>query len=276
MFCAAALWAVLMPPDWGPEILPLVLLPETLVLAEGAEALAPPRGSETLFHTDRPLGAFGAKIALAARLGLINAAVEQSLPNLRRVRNAFAHSTSEVRLADPPYRDRLRESVALARRNLLWEPMQLILNRHMAERGEASQAENDPGGLSGDWRQHGAPPAALVDDDVGDRNQATCRLDSVELPIPLLAGLQELQWLPSKLPSVRMAGCPSTPARQSDQVDQTKSWIHVASTFRRPRHTFRLFWPGSQPVSASCWPVMASPLPSWCPLIPAPAASSAF
>jgi hypothetical protein len=27
-------------------------------------ALAPPRGSETLFHTDRPLGTFGAKIAL--------------------------------------------------------------------------------------------------------------------------------------------------------------------------------------------------------------------
>ncbi len=107
-------------------------------------ALAPPCGSESLFHTDRPLGSFGAKIALAARLGLIDAAVEQSLHNLRRVRNAFAHSTSEVRLADPPYRDRLRESVALARRNPLWEPMQLILQNHMAERGEASQAENDP------------------------------------------------------------------------------------------------------------------------------------
>ena len=108
-------------------------------------ALAPPRGSETLFHTDRPLGSFGAKIALAARLSLIDAAVEQSLHSLRRVRNAFAHSTSEVRLADPPYRDRLRESVALARRNLLWAPMQLILRKHMAERGEVSQAEDDPG-----------------------------------------------------------------------------------------------------------------------------------
>ena len=38
-------------------------------------ALAPPHGSETLFHTDRPLGSFGAKIALAARLGLIDAGV---------------------------------------------------------------------------------------------------------------------------------------------------------------------------------------------------------
>ena len=108
-------------------------------------ALAPPRGSETLFHTDRPLGSFGAKVALAARLGLIDAAVEQSLHSLRRVRNAFAHSTTEVRLADPRYRDRLRESVALARRNPLWVPMQVILRKHMAERGDASQVEEDPG-----------------------------------------------------------------------------------------------------------------------------------
>lgn len=108
-------------------------------------ALASPRGSETLFHTDRPLGSFGAKVALAARLGLIDSAVEQSLRSLRRVRNGFAHSTAEVRLADPPYRDRLQESVALARRNLLWAPMQLILRNHMAERGDASQAQDDPG-----------------------------------------------------------------------------------------------------------------------------------
>jgi hypothetical protein len=31
--------------------------------------------------------------------------VEQSLHSLRRVRNAFAHSTGVVRLADPPYRE---------------------------------------------------------------------------------------------------------------------------------------------------------------------------
>ena len=73
-----------------------------------AAALAPPRGSETLLHADRPLGSFGAKIALAARLGLIDPAVEQSLHNLRRLRNGFAHSTTSVRLADPPYRDRLQ------------------------------------------------------------------------------------------------------------------------------------------------------------------------
>jgi hypothetical protein len=108
-------------------------------------ALAPPRGSETLLHGDRPLGSFGAKIALAARLGLIDAAVEQSLHNLRRVRNGFAHSTTPVRLTDPPYRDRLRDSVDQARLNPLWQPMQTILEQHMAEQAGCTDAEEDPG-----------------------------------------------------------------------------------------------------------------------------------
>jgi hypothetical protein len=60
------------------------------------------------------------------------------------VRNAFAHSTAEVRLADPPYSDRLRESLAMARRNPLWAPMQLILRKHMTVRGETKE-EDDPG-----------------------------------------------------------------------------------------------------------------------------------
>ena len=108
-------------------------------------ALEPPRGSETLLHADRPLGSLGAKIALAARLGLIDPAVEQSLHNLRRVRNGFAHSTAPVRLADPPYRDRLRDSVAQARRNPLWQPMQSILEQHLAEQTGCPDAEHDPG-----------------------------------------------------------------------------------------------------------------------------------
>lgn len=103
------------------------------------------RGRETLLHADRPLGPFGAKIALAARLELIDSAVEQSLHNLRRVRNGFAHSTAAVRLADPPFCDRLRDSVAQARHNPLWQPMQLILDQHMAERAGCRQEEVDPG-----------------------------------------------------------------------------------------------------------------------------------
>jgi hypothetical protein len=90
-------------------------------------ALAPPRGSETLVHADPPLGSFGARIALAARLGLIDSAVDQSLHNLRRLRNGFAHSATPVRLAEPPYSDRLRDSVTKACFNPLRQPMEVIL-----------------------------------------------------------------------------------------------------------------------------------------------------
>jgi hypothetical protein len=106
-------------------------------------ALPPPRSRETLFHAERPLGSFGAKVALAARLGLIDAAVEQSLHSLRRIRNAFAHSTTVVRLADPPYRDRLEESCRRARLNPLWQPMQTILEHHIATESDPS-SQDDP------------------------------------------------------------------------------------------------------------------------------------
>ena len=49
------------------------------------------------------------------------------------LRNGFAHSTTPVRLADPPYSDRLRDSVTKARLNPLWQPMQVILEQHMTE-----------------------------------------------------------------------------------------------------------------------------------------------
>ncbi|MFN9619586.1 MAG: hypothetical protein ACK55X_07745, partial [Synechococcaceae cyanobacterium] len=56
--------------------------------------MAPPaQGDDRLFRPDSPLGSLGAKVALARRLGLIEAPVEQALHTLRRVRNAFAHST---------------------------------------------------------------------------------------------------------------------------------------------------------------------------------------
>lgn len=108
-------------------------------------ALAPPRGSETLLHADRPLGSFGAKINLAARLGLIDPAIEQSLHSLRRIRNGFAHSTTPVRLADPPFCDRLRDSIRDARNNPLWQPLQTILSLHMAAQAGSGEVEEDPG-----------------------------------------------------------------------------------------------------------------------------------
>ena len=64
-------------------------------------------GEDRLFRPDAPLGSLGAKVALARRLGLIDAPVEQALHTLRRVRNAFAHSTASASLADSAHAGRL-------------------------------------------------------------------------------------------------------------------------------------------------------------------------
>ncbi len=50
-----------------------------------------PGATDTFIQPDRRLGSFGARITLAAELGLIEPAVEQALKTLRRVRNAFAY-----------------------------------------------------------------------------------------------------------------------------------------------------------------------------------------
>ena len=90
--------------------------------------LAPvnPKDDE-LFKPERPLGSFGAKIALAARLGLIDGAVEKALHTLRRVRNAFAHSSGDVGLTDPAHKTRLADAYTEARSNPLWRPLEQLL-----------------------------------------------------------------------------------------------------------------------------------------------------
>ncbi|MFM7649129.1 MAG: hypothetical protein ACKO50_13895 [Cyanobium sp.] len=93
--------------------------------------LAPPSGSETLFPTDRPLGSFGASIALAQRLGLIDHQVERALHTLRRVRNAFAHSTTVASLGEASYQQPLGDCYRHARENPLWEPLERILDEQL-------------------------------------------------------------------------------------------------------------------------------------------------
>jgi hypothetical protein len=90
--------------------------------------LAPvsPKDDE-LFKPERPLGSFGAKIALAARLGLIDTAVEKALHTLRRVRNAFAHSSGDVGLTDLAHKSRLADAYTEARSNPLWRPLEQLL-----------------------------------------------------------------------------------------------------------------------------------------------------
>jgi hypothetical protein len=105
-----------------------------------AVLLPAPGATDTFFQPDRPLGSFGARITLAARLGLIEPAVEQALKTLRRVRNAFAHSATTASLHDPSHADRLAQAYAAARVNALWEPLERILQEQSA--GESTPLDH--------------------------------------------------------------------------------------------------------------------------------------
>jgi len=94
-----------------------------------AMLIVSPNRNDGLFQADRPLGSFGAKISLAHRLGLIESPVEQALHTLRRVRNAFAHSTTSASLADPAYAGRLAQAYQAAQSNPLWAPLQAALQQ---------------------------------------------------------------------------------------------------------------------------------------------------
>ena len=103
-------------------------------------APAPNRG-DGLFLPDRPLGSLGAKVALARRLGLIDAPVERALSALRKLRNAFAHSAESASLADPAHSTRLAGIVSEARFNPLWAPLEAVL----AGQPPSAQGPLDPG-----------------------------------------------------------------------------------------------------------------------------------
>ena len=83
--------------------------------------------NDGLFFPDRPLGSIGAKVALASRMGLIDTGVERALNVLRKLRNAFAHSTESASLADPVHSSQLMEVYELARANPLWAPLETVL-----------------------------------------------------------------------------------------------------------------------------------------------------
>jgi hypothetical protein len=95
-------------------------------LLQALLAPAPIRG-DGLFLPDRPLGSLGAKVALARRLGLIDAPVERALSALRKLRNAFAHSAESASLTDPAHSARLAEIYTEARTNPLWATLETVL-----------------------------------------------------------------------------------------------------------------------------------------------------
>ena len=100
---------------------------------------APSKG-DGLFLPDRPLDSIGAKVALASRLGLIDASVERALNVLRKLRNAFAHSAESASLADPAHSSWLAEVYAEARVNPLWGPLETV----MAAQPQSTHGPLDP------------------------------------------------------------------------------------------------------------------------------------
>jgi hypothetical protein len=105
--------------------------------------LLPDSGTtDPFFQPDRPLGSFGARITLVARLGLIEPPVQQALQTLRRVRNDVEHSTTTATLTDPGHADRLFQPYAAARANTLWEPLEQILQGQLEGTGDPP---GDPG-----------------------------------------------------------------------------------------------------------------------------------
>jgi DNA-binding MltR family transcriptional regulator len=83
-----------------------------------------PRGKDdNQFHPDRPLGTFSAKINLAYRLGLLDDKIEHALQLIRKIRNDFAHATTEVGLSQPSHADRVHEIVKCVRHNPSYDQM---------------------------------------------------------------------------------------------------------------------------------------------------------
>lgn len=84
---------------------------------------------DKLFTPDRSLGSFGAKISLAARLGLIDTSIEAALHAVRTIRNDYAHSAGEPSLGDARHQKRLRRVYPEAESSPLWLALAPLLQR---------------------------------------------------------------------------------------------------------------------------------------------------
>ncbi|MCA7900827.1 hypothetical protein LGM39_15720 [Burkholderia cepacia] len=87
-------------------------------------------GGDNLLDSDRPLGAFSAKITLARRIGVIDHEVESALQILRRMRNEFAHELEASTLSSDRNRDRLTE---LGKRFEHWNVYQTGISMGLAK-----------------------------------------------------------------------------------------------------------------------------------------------
>lgn len=73
--------------------------------------LTNPASQDPLFDSNGPLAAFGSKIDLCFRLGLIDSQFTRTLHQIRKIRNSFAHETFGAVLSSGAHRDRVHEIV---------------------------------------------------------------------------------------------------------------------------------------------------------------------
>jgi DNA-binding MltR family transcriptional regulator len=85
---------------------------------------------EQIFEPMRPLGSFASKITMAYALRVIEKEVYAQLELMRKIRNAFAHSTGSLHFGSPeiaPLLERLKASVKLQTRRTDQQYMECVV-----------------------------------------------------------------------------------------------------------------------------------------------------
>lgn len=82
--------------------------------------------SDDLFDGDSPLSTFSAKINLCYRLGIIDSQFAKALHLIRKIRNDFAHETSNAKMGSSPHSDRIRELTVLISNSEMFEDVKNI------------------------------------------------------------------------------------------------------------------------------------------------------
>jgi len=141
---------------------------EHLLLAVMAPSADP---DDKLFTPDRSLGNFGAKISLAARLGLIESGIEKAMHAIRSVRNDCAHSAGDPRWRNRVIRNGCSGCTPRPRRircGALWSHCCISRRAWVLPSGRSS-AGHDPGGFD-----RGVCGASGADFTAGDGEVSEC------------------------------------------------------------------------------------------------------
>lgn len=95
--------------DRGTVVLAVAWLDESLskIIIKFLKPIS--HSKENLFKAGQPIGDLGTKILLADRLGLVAPSLISSLSLCRKLRNDFAHISSDLSFTTPNVRDRVNE-----------------------------------------------------------------------------------------------------------------------------------------------------------------------